>query len=126
MTVTYVCLTRDECIDKIRNISKLPTRKIKLPKANGNIRGVYLRFHRSARHIALRGTSLCEAHRSARHIALRGKQAGREYYMVIRPLKLIPKIFLFDEEQLPPELRAQRRINMRDIYGYNRYRTRNR
>ncbi len=29
--------SRDECIDKIRNISKLPTRKIKLPKANGNV-----------------------------------------------------------------------------------------
>ncbi len=43
--------------------------------------------------------------------ALRGKQAGREYYVVMCPLKLIPKIFLFDEEELPPELRAQRTLN---------------
>lgn len=27
------------------------------------------------------------------------------------PLKLIPKIFLFDEDELPPELRAQRTLN---------------
>jgi DNA sulfur modification protein DndB len=43
--------------------------------------------------------------------ALRGKQAGRDYYVVMCPLKLIPKIFLFDEEELPPELRAQRTLN---------------
>lgn len=27
--------------------------------------------------------------------ALRGKQAGREYYVAMCPLKLVPKIFLF-------------------------------
>jgi len=27
------------------------------------------------------------------------------------PLKLIPKIFLFDENEIPPELRAQRVLN---------------
>ena len=43
--------------------------------------------------------------------ALRGQQAGREYYVIMCPLKLIPKIFLFDEEELPPELRAQRTLN---------------
>jgi DNA sulfur modification protein DndB len=43
--------------------------------------------------------------------ALRGKQASRDYYVVMCPLKLIPKIFLFDEEELPPELRAQRTLN---------------
>ena len=40
--------------------------------------------------------------------ALRGIQAGREYYLAMCPLKLIAKIFLFDEEGIPPELRAQR------------------
>ncbi len=43
--------------------------------------------------------------------ALRGIQAGREYYVVMCPLKLIPKIFLFNEEEIPAELRAQRVLN---------------
>lgn len=43
--------------------------------------------------------------------ALRGIQAGREYFLAMCPLKLIPKIFLFDEDELPPELRAQRSLN---------------
>jgi DNA sulfur modification protein DndB len=53
--------------------------------------------------------------------ALRGKQAGREYYVVMCPMKLIPKIFLFDEEEIPPELRAQRTLNrsrVPDIASY--------
>jgi DNA sulfur modification protein DndB len=43
--------------------------------------------------------------------ALRGRQANQEYYVVMCPLRLIPKIFLFDEEEIPPEHRAQRIIN---------------
>ena len=43
--------------------------------------------------------------------AIRGIQAGREYYTSMCPLKLIPKIFIFDEEELVPELRAQRILN---------------
>jgi DNA sulfur modification protein DndB len=43
--------------------------------------------------------------------ALRGIQAGREYYMSMCPLKLIPRIFLFNEEEVKPELRAQRILN---------------
>lgn len=43
--------------------------------------------------------------------ALRGIQAGREYYVVMCPLKLVPKIFLFQEEELPAELRSQRSLN---------------
>ena len=53
--------------------------------------------------------------------ALRGQQAGREYYVVMCPMKLIPKIFLFDEDELPPELRAQRTLNrarIPDIANY--------
>jgi DNA sulfur modification protein DndB len=53
--------------------------------------------------------------------ALRGQQAGREYYVVMCPMKLIPKIFLFDEEEIPPELRAQRTLNrarVPDIANY--------
>jgi DNA sulfur modification protein DndB len=43
--------------------------------------------------------------------AIRGIQAGREYYVSMCPLRLIPKIFLFDDEELVPELRAQRILN---------------
>lgn len=43
--------------------------------------------------------------------AVRGRQAGKEYYVVMCPMRLIPKIFLFDEEEIPPEYRAQRIIN---------------
>jgi DNA sulfur modification protein DndB len=43
--------------------------------------------------------------------AIRGIQAGREYYTSMCPLKLIPKLFIFDDEELVPELRAQRILN---------------
>ena len=43
--------------------------------------------------------------------AIRGVQAGREYYVTMCPLRLIPRLFLFDEEELPPEMRAQRTLN---------------
>jgi len=43
--------------------------------------------------------------------AIRGIQSGREFYVSMCPLRLIPKIFLFDEEELVPELRAQRTLN---------------
>ena len=42
--------------------------------------------------------------------AIRGIQAGREYYISMCPLRLIPKIFLFDEDEMVPELRAQRSL----------------
>jgi DNA sulfur modification protein DndB len=47
--------------------------------------------------------------------ALRGIQAGQEYFVVMCPLKLLPKIFIFDEAPLPPELRAQRTLNLARI-----------
>src|SRR5688572_591727 len=43
--------------------------------------------------------------------AIRGVQAGREYYVSMCPLRLLPRIFLFNEEELVPELRAQRILN---------------
>jgi len=53
--------------------------------------------------------------------ALRGVQAGREYYVAMCPLKLLPKIFLFDEAPVPPELRAQRTLNRARIPEITRY-----
>ncbi|MFE6727481.1 DNA sulfur modification protein DndB [Streptomyces californicus] len=43
--------------------------------------------------------------------AIRGIQAGREFYVSMCPMRLIPKIFIFDEDELTPELRAQRVLN---------------
>lgn len=43
--------------------------------------------------------------------AIRGKQAQHEYFVAVVPLNLIPKIFLFDEEELPAKVRAQRNVN---------------
>lgn len=42
---------------------------------------------------------------------IRGLQAGKAYYISMCPLRLIPRIFLFDDEELAPELRAQRTLN---------------
>lgn len=53
--------------------------------------------------------------------ALKGVQAGREYYVAMCPLKLIPKIFLFDEDEIPAELRAQRVLNRARIPEIARY-----
>ena len=53
--------------------------------------------------------------------AIRGVQAGREYYISMCPLRLIPKIFQFDELELRPELRAQRVLNRTRIPEMSRY-----
>lgn len=53
--------------------------------------------------------------------AIRGIQAGREYYAAMCPLKVIPKIFLFNEVEIPPELRAQRTLNESRVPEMARY-----
>jgi DNA sulfur modification protein DndB len=40
--------------------------------------------------------------------AIRGIQADREFYVAMCPLKTIPKLFIFDDYDIPPELRSQR------------------
>lgn len=57
--------------------------------------------------------------------SIRGIQAGREYYVSMCPLRLIPRIFLFDEEELKPELRAQRTLNKQRVPEMSRYLLRN-
>lgn len=57
--------------------------------------------------------------------AIRGIQARREYYISMCPLRLLPKIFLFNEEELVPELRAQRTLNKNRIPEIARYITDN-
>ncbi|MCC2591822.1 DNA sulfur modification protein DndB [Tessaracoccus sp. OS52] len=53
--------------------------------------------------------------------AIRGVQAGRPYYVTMWPLRLIPKLFLFDSEELPPEMRAQRTLNKARVPEMARY-----
>jgi DNA sulfur modification protein DndB len=56
---------------------------------------------------------------------IKGVQAGREYYVSMCPLRLIPKLFLFNEEELVPELRAQRLLNKARVPEIARYVTEN-
>jgi len=53
--------------------------------------------------------------------AIRGVQAGKEYYVLMCPLKLIPKILIFDEEELHPKMRAQRVLNKARIPEIAKY-----
>src|SRR5438270_4070276 len=53
--------------------------------------------------------------------ALKGTQAGRDYFVAMCPMKLIPKIFLFDEDEIPASLRAQRALNRARVPEIARY-----
>lgn len=53
--------------------------------------------------------------------AIRGIQAGREYYVSMCPVRLIPKIFSFDDEEIPAEMRAQRILNRSRVPELSRY-----
>lgn len=53
--------------------------------------------------------------------AIRGVQAGREYYVSMCPLRLLSKLFIFNEEELVPELRAQRSLNRSRVPEMARY-----
>ena len=57
--------------------------------------------------------------------AIKGIQAGREYFVSMCPLRLIPKLFLFNEQELVPELRAQRLLNKARVPEIARYMTEN-
>jgi DNA sulfur modification protein DndB len=53
--------------------------------------------------------------------AIRGVQARREYFVSMCPMRLLPKIFLFNEEEMVPELRAQRHLNKARLPEMARY-----
>lgn len=53
--------------------------------------------------------------------AIMGVQAGRVFYVTMCPLRLTPRLFLFDGEELPAELRAQRSLNRARIPEMARY-----
>ena len=52
---------------------------------------------------------------------IRGLQARREYFVAMWTLRMLRQISIFDEDELPPELRAQRTLNkarIPEISGY--------
>ena len=53
--------------------------------------------------------------------ALRGAQAGADFYVAMCPMRLLPKLFVFDDEEVPPELRAQRTLNPHRIPEIAKY-----
>ena len=52
---------------------------------------------------------------------VKGIQAKREYYIAMIPLKMIPKLFPQDGEYVPPEYRAQRKLNESRIPVISKY-----
>ncbi len=57
--------------------------------------------------------------------AIRGVQARREYYVSMCPLRLLPKVFMFNDAEMVPELRAQRQLNKARLPEMARYVTSN-
>jgi len=53
--------------------------------------------------------------------AVRGMQAGRACYIAMCPMRIIPKIFVFNEDEVPPEIRAQRKLNKSRIPEMTNY-----
>ncbi len=53
--------------------------------------------------------------------AIRAMQAGKPFYIATCPLRIIPKIFMYDEEEVPVELRSQRTLNKSRIPEMARY-----
>lgn len=43
--------------------------------------------------------------------AIKGKQATRDFFIIMCPLSILSKLFIFNEDELPPEHRAQRILN---------------
>ncbi|MDG6909772.1 MAG: DNA sulfur modification protein DndB [Nitrososphaerota archaeon] len=53
--------------------------------------------------------------------AVRGIQAGREFFVAMCPMRLVPRIFSFDDKDIPPEMRAQRVLNKARVPEITRY-----
>ncbi len=52
---------------------------------------------------------------------VRGIQANKEYYIGMVPLKMLTRLFPAEEEYVPPEFRAQRKLNTGRIPVISRY-----
>jgi DNA sulfur modification protein DndB len=53
--------------------------------------------------------------------AIRGVQGGREYYVAMCPLRSLSQLLKFNEEEIAPEIRAQRLINRARIPELAKY-----
>ena len=53
--------------------------------------------------------------------AIRARQAGEDFYVVMCPMRLLPSLFAFDDEEVPPEVRAQRVLNKARLPEIARY-----
>lgn len=58
--------------------------------------------------------------------AMRGSQASREFFVIMCPLRYLPRLFMFDETDVPPQLRAQRTLNRTRLPGLVTYLLENR
>jgi len=65
--------------------------------------------------LAARGTELVESAQEHTYSfpGVRGVQAGKEYYIAQVPFNVLVKLFTFDDEDVPAELRAQRTLNVK-------------
>lgn len=52
---------------------------------------------------------------------VKGIQADRVYYIAMMPMKMLPRLFPGEDEYVPPEYRAQRRLNESRIPVISRY-----
>lgn len=52
---------------------------------------------------------------------IKGIQSGREYFVTMVPLRLIPQLFLFNETSIPPAIRSQRLLNKARIPTLTKY-----
>jgi DNA sulfur modification protein DndB len=62
-----------------------------------------------------------ETHSILTFPVIRGLQARREYYVAMWTLRMLRQISIFDEDELPPELRAQRMLNKARIPEISNY-----
>ncbi len=53
--------------------------------------------------------------------AIRGVQGGKEYYVTMCPLKLLPTMFQMTVVDNPPKLRAQRELNKSRVTPITNY-----
>jgi DNA sulfur modification protein DndB len=58
--------------------------------------------------------------------AVMGNQAGRDYFVIMCPLNVLPKLFIFNDEYLSPEVRSQRTLNKQRIPEMSDYILKNR
>ena len=58
---------------------------------------------------------------SYRFPAVKGRQAGRDYYIAMIPLRMIEKLFVNEVESIPVEYRSQRKLNKTRIPGIRQY-----